>query len=77
MLKDQHWKEFISLRFNAHQLGVIVQKKTQNEEQEIHNDQHQREPEHVLLSFGQTSAAQILLHHVLIQAGHDDGDQSP
>ena len=76
MLQDQQGKEFISLGFNAHQLGVIVQKKTQNEEQEIHNDQHQGEPEHVLLGFGQTSAAQIFLHHVLIQASHDDGDQS-
>ena len=47
----------------------------QQQEEDVDHHQDAGEREHVALRFPQRLARQVLLHHILIQTGHRDGDE--
>ncbi len=47
----------------------------QCEEQQIERHKRKAVPIHVFLGVAQTFAGEVFLHHVLVEPGHDDGDE--
>ena len=56
-------------------LGVHQQHPAQQQEQGVDNHQNARETEHVALGILEVAAGEVLLHHVLVQSRHHDGDE--
>ncbi len=55
--------------------GVGEQRRPEKQEQHVHHHQQQAHRQHILLCVAQRLAGQVLLHHILVQSRHGDGDE--
>ena len=77
-LQGNCWEEQVG-PFDGEALGVgvQVQQHTEGEEEQVDGHQHDGKRPHVELGFSQRATTQVLLHHVLVEPGHGDGDKRP
>ena len=73
----EHGQQVIALgRYLDVQLrGGQYQQDAQAEKEVVHRHEGESVAVHVLLGFFQVAAGQVLLHHVLVQSRHHDGDE--
>ena len=64
-----------SAEVDALVLGVNQQHPAKQQEERVHEDEDAGEGQHIALRVLQVPASQVLLHHILVKAGHDDGDE--
>ena len=57
-------------------MAVKIEQGTECQKTQVDQNQHRTKTDHIELSLFQGPASQVLLHHVLIQSGHDDGNES-
>src|SRR5882757_8047120 len=52
-----------------------IQQPAQQKKEEIHQHKHQAESDHILLRILQVLHADVLLHHLLVQPRHSNGNE--
>ncbi len=77
MIERQQREELIAFSREPDPLAtcISVEQGAEGNEEQVHEDEHRAEPVDILLRFGKRFTAQVLLHHVLIEARHNNGDK--
>ena len=58
-----------------HAGGVDVEQGSEGQKKQVGENKHDAEGRHIFLRVPKCRHAQVLLHHVLVQTGHHDGDE--
>ena len=61
----------------AHGSGVDLEQRAETEEEDVGEKEDDAEGQHVLLGVVVAGHAEVLLHEVLVQTRHDNGDEGP
>ena len=71
---SKHWQQLIAgcRQFDTALLCQQYQQYAQREEQQVGRQEGQSIDSHILLCVAQRAAGKVLLHHVLVEARHDD-----
>ena len=74
---DDRGQEFVAAAGDGQALGHTdaVEQDAEAEQEEIDGNEAQAVGAHIALCFAEGAAGEVLLHHVLVEARHDDDDE--